>query len=146
MRTGTRATIRTSTRSGTSLSSGGGKPNLFPRDLVFHDSVGEGPAYSRTTAPFGNGWDFTTVYPYRRAVPGVASIEEFCADQGATLQNGLTREQIRLTCMAKKGWFFDGTIQMQTQDGVTNAPYPSLWYTGNYLSLIPRSSSSPARW
>ncbi len=39
--------------------------------------------------------------------------------------------------MAKKGWYYDGTIQTQTQDGVTNAPYPSIWYTGNYLSFYP---------
>ena len=49
----------------------------------------------------------------------------------------MTREPICMTCMAKKGWYYDGTIQTQTQDGVTNAPYPSLWYTGNYLNFFP---------
>jgi type IV pilus assembly protein PilY1 len=115
---------------GSALTVGGGKPNLFPSNLIFHDTATDTGAWS-TTNTTGNGWDFTTVYPYgstRRAGP--ADIATFCADQG-------TNSAVCTTCLTERGWYYDGTVLSGTVDGVANVQYPSIWYTGNYLNFYP---------
>jgi type IV pilus assembly protein PilY1 len=122
-------------------SSGGGKPNLFPKNLVLHDSIADGPTWAFVNGDpngnYGNGWNFTTLFPWQKSNNQTGSMTDFCAAQGTTPQNGLTRETICNACLTQKGWYYDGNIKTQTQEGITNAPYPSLWYTGNYLSFFP---------
>ncbi len=130
-------------------------PDLFPRDEVFHDSATDAGTWTRTGAnpgdhDFGNGWAFVggapvvAPYEYVTGVTGggkvnsaAASIAQFCADQGTTVQGSLTRAQICNTCLTNKGWYYDGEVRSGTVDGVANVQYPSIWYTGNYLSFFP---------
>ncbi len=83
---------------------------------------------------FGDGWSDTAVYPFKtsNSAPGTAA--EFCATQTGT-QGGVTRASICNTCLATKGWYFDGFILGSS--GTYSGQYPSIWYTGNYLNFFP---------
>ena len=51
-------------------------------DLVFHDSIFDGPLYDNTLGNyFGNGWNDTTIAPAKQGT-NPATIDQFCADQG----------------------------------------------------------------
>ncbi len=116
----------------------GGNPVFFGRDLVFHDSALAGTyAWSNSLAfnhDFGDGWTDTAVYPWKNATNSNGSIAQFCNRQGATLQGALTRESICNTCLQTAGWYYDGIL---IDEGGYGGRYPSLWYTGNYLTFFP---------
>ncbi|WP_242395112.1 pilus assembly protein [Anaeromyxobacter oryzisoli] len=135
--------------SGTGLTVGSGAPNLFPKDLVFHDNAGTGTAWARTgNLPgdhnYGDGWSFTAVHPYQTSTQAngnnynwtAASIAQFCADQGTAQQGTQSRQDICNACLSSKGWYYDGTVRTATVDGAS-VSYPSIWYTGNYLNFFP---------
>ncbi len=130
---------------------------LFPQatstatDAVYHGFGAESlPAFKHNpdkpcTHNSGAGWNFANTYPYKTAtVSGnrcdegaVATIAQFCADQGAS-------SAICNTCLTTLGWYYDGTYVSSTTtgtaltyDGMANVTYPSVWYTGNYLNFFP---------
>jgi type IV pilus assembly protein PilY1 len=118
-----------------------GAPVFFGKDLVFHDNVYGAPNHAFNNAVafrhnFGDGWTDQAVFPAKQATNNNHSVATFCAAQGATLQGALTRESICNTCLTNAGWYYDGIILDEVQDGV-NKRYPSLWYTGNYLNFFP---------
>jgi type IV pilus assembly protein PilY1 len=111
----------------TNTSSGGGKPNFFPKTLVFHDSL-----LTAASGWSGDGWTFTSVNPS-------GTIANFCAaiSNATTLQNGVKRQDICNSCLLNKGFFYDGTTPSWNSSDQGTFNIPSLWYTGNYLSFYP---------
>lgn len=115
----------------------GSKPVYFGRDLVFHDSDLFNAAYSYSSSlafhhNFGNGWTDSAVYPAKISSSTLADIDSFCNLQGTAAQGTSDRASICKLCLKQAGWYFDGVI---LNDGDYN--FPSIWYTGNYLSFFP---------
>lgn len=121
----------------------GSKAAYFGRDLIFHDSMYNDPAYSTNTLKFGHnfgkGWSDSAVYPAR--VGGAnATIDTFCNSLDPTntwMQGSLKVTEICKTCLQQAGWFYDGILLQQDFEGFNDKQYPSIWYTGNYLSFFP---------
>jgi type IV pilus assembly protein PilY1 len=87
----------------------------------------------------GKGWDFAGTYPYTRTTKSgnkcdPASINDFCSDTSIV---PAASKSACLTCLYKKGWYYDGALVTGTYDGQASVQYPSIWYTGNYLSFFP---------
>ena len=125
---------------------------FFVKGLVYHDNVHDAGAdgetnrnWARTALGlghnFGNGWSARAspaqAYPYKTS-GGYATLQEFCDEQGTTaLANGQVPSTVCMECLDEEGLVLRRHHPRATQDGVTNAPYPSLWYTGNYLNFFP---------
>ena len=134
------------------LTGGGGvagRINFFPRDLVFHDNEAVGSYGTNNLAfghNFGDGWSDSNLFPARipwgppagYTAGDIASIDGFCETfKGNTVMQGLlSRSDICKSCLKTKGWWYDGII-LTTSDNGSNYGYPSIWYTGNYLSFFP---------
>ncbi len=122
-------------------------PNtLWVKDLVYHDSILLTGAYARNGNAFGHnfgkGWAATappTTYPVQSSAGAYASIDAFCDEQGTTaLANGQVPSDVCKQCLKQAGWYYDGIILDDDQDGSGVAKtYPSIWYTGNYLNFFP---------
>jgi type IV pilus assembly protein PilY1 len=119
-------------------------PAFFPETAttvtaqVFHTYGSEtDPNYDCQAQPTGKGWDFAGTYPYS-TVHGnkcqAAVVSDFCAD---TARVPAASQNACLKCLYTQGWYYDGTNITGTYDGVANVTYPSMWYTGNYLSFFP---------
>jgi type IV pilus assembly protein PilY1 len=123
--------------------SSGSKKIFFGRSLIFHDNPDMNAGYARNTGlafghNFGDGFYYDGLSPALVKSSGAkATIATFCNDQGTAaprMQGGLSHASICSTCLTTKGWYYDGVIY---EAGENNAPTPSIWYTGNYLTHYP---------
>ena len=112
------------------------KPHYFGTTSVYHDVANAAATldYANTDFGhnFGDGWTDTTANPFTTSnAPGsVGTVAQFCAKQGTAAQVAACN-----SCLGAngKGWYYDGILLTDA----SGATYPSIWYTGNYLSFFP---------
>lgn len=119
---------------------------LWVKDLVYHDNEYDIHTYGRSTSSafkhnFGKGWVASSpprTYPARNSAGGFATIDQFCNEQGTTaLANGQVPSDVCKQCLKTAGWYYDGINYNGYVGWGEQKPYPSIWYTGNYLNFFP---------
>ncbi|WP_242342607.1 pilus assembly protein [Anaeromyxobacter terrae] len=114
----------------------GSRPNLFDKELVYHDTNVQGPTGLPANA--ADGWAALSVNPAARKNGAILAIDNFCsglygnADQGA-----LTKTSICASCLRTRGFFLDGRQFRAAVDGGPVVSYPSIYFTGNWLNFYP---------
>jgi len=107
-----------------------GHVNLFPKNLVFHDVI-----VDDSTPAIEDGWDYQALYPYKVSGNNPATVAAFCADLES--KGIIADDAVCNTCMTTKGWFYDGRLLNANMDSIQVNGFPSIWYTGAYLSFYP---------